>query len=113
MIRCRNYKNYNSKQICEELNQKNFDGVYCSSEPRKAWEILKHILKETMLTPFIMKRIKGSNKVPADRNIKEQMNDRDRLIRPGNIGGRYHPRGEKFSYGFLRWYTIGIYETKS
>ena len=83
MIRCRNYKNYNSKQICEELNQKNFDGVYCSSEPKKAWEILKRILKETIdnHAPFIMKRIKGKQSPWLTETIKEQMNDRDRLMR--------------------------------
>ena len=56
--------------------------------------------------------IKHFDDVPSFVILKKHINTFFRPNRPGNNGDRYHPRGEKCSYGFLRWYTIRIYETQ-
>ena len=83
LIKCRNYAKYTAEAINNDLKQANWNTVYNSNCPNKAWCFLKSILVETLdrHAPYISKRVKGRSCPWLDANIKSEMNSRDKLLR--------------------------------
>ena len=82
-VKCRNYKNYDAKKVCEELNDKNWNTLYNISDTNCAWNYLKNILRETidLHAPIITKRVKGISSPWLTEITKREMNIKDKLLR--------------------------------
>ena len=82
-IKCRDYSNYNHEAMQKELKETDFSSVYSEKNPKKAWNSLKSILTNVFdnYAPVISKRVKGKTSSWLARDIKKEMNDRDKLHR--------------------------------
>ena len=82
-ITCRNYAKYDKEAINVSLSCENWDAIYNSKCPEKAWEIMKAILVRTLdqWAPFVTKRVKGDDCPWLNDLIKKEMNTRDKLMR--------------------------------
>ena len=82
-IVCRNYTQYDSDTVNDHLANENWDIVYKSTCPEKAWYYVKSILIKTLdrCAPYITKRVKGRTCAWLDNGIKKEMNTRDQLMR--------------------------------
>ena len=78
VITCRNYKSYNPDVINEELRCTNWNDVYSSFCPSKAWDKMKSILLKSLdkHAPWITKRVNpillggGGYSPPSDIFLK-------------------------------------------
>lgn len=82
-ITCRNYKSYDSHRLCEELNNTDWSSGYSSTCVNSAWSLMKNILQSSFNTyaPKIVKRVKGWHCPWLSNDIKNHMNERDKLLR--------------------------------
>ena len=90
VITCRNYKSYNPDIINEELRCTNWNVVYSSFCPSKAWDKMKSILLTSLdkHAPWIIiKRFKGKTCPWLDSDVKREMNHRDQLLRKSRKSG--------------------------
>ena len=75
VITCRNYKSYNPDVINEELCCMNWNDVYSSFCPSKAWDKMKSILTSLdKHAPWIIKCVKGKTCPWLDSDVKQEMN---------------------------------------
>ena len=71
-------------KLCKnELRDTDFSSVLAENNANKAWNSLKEILINVFNThaPMISKRVKGKKSPWLDRDIKTEMNNRDKLYR--------------------------------
>lgn len=82
-INCRDYKNYDPKQVNNELSTADWDNLYQIKNVNKAWRYLKDILCSTIdkHAPPIVKRVKGKSSCWITPELKHEMNRRDSLHR--------------------------------
>ena len=82
-ITCRDYRNYDSSSLRNDLKGDCFQAVYTEDNPNKAWNLFKNIVTEkfNLHAPLISKRIKGKISPWLNRDIKKEMNSRDALQR--------------------------------
>ena len=79
IVKCRDYSNYST----EELQETDFSTVYSEQNPNQAWISLKFILLNifNLHAPLISKRVKGKKSPWLTRELKNEMNNRDKLHR--------------------------------
>ena len=82
-IYSRNYKNYNTNVIKNELRNLNWEHVTSCRDSNICWQYIKDILLKYADThaPLTKKTIKGKPCPWLTEEIKKQMNDRDGLLR--------------------------------
>ena len=82
-IYSRNYKNYNTNVIKNELRNVNWERVTNCRDSNICWQYIKDILLKCADThaPLTKKTIKGKPCPWLTEEIKKQMNDRDGLLR--------------------------------
>ncbi|MEM6812713.1 MAG: reverse transcriptase family protein, partial [Pseudomonadota bacterium] len=83
LIRCRDYSKYNPEDLRNDLRETNFDAVFSDSNPNTAWNNFQSILRTTFdrHAPFISKKVKTEKSAWLNRELKQQMNQRDALQR--------------------------------
>ena len=82
-INCRDYKNYDPKQVNNDLSTADWNKLYQIKNINNAWEYLKDILCSTIdiHAPPIVKRVKGKRSPWITPELKREMNRRDSLHR--------------------------------
>ena len=83
-ITCRDYSNYNPADLRNDfVDDACFTTVYNDKNPDSAWNSLKNILSDTFNrhAPLINKRVKAKKSPWINREIKNEMNIRDALLR--------------------------------
>ena len=106
-IKCRNFTRYDANTVCKELHGIQYNNLYTLDCPEKAWHYLKSILVTTLdkYTPYISKRVKGKTCPWLNANVKNEMNDRDRLLR---IARKSNREIDWSSYKRKRNYVINL-----
>lgn len=81
-VTCRDYKNYNHRQINNELKLIDWSYVYNNSNVNSAWIYMKTIINGIYLNyaPVITKRVKGKPAPWLTVELKQLMNERDGLL---------------------------------
>ena len=82
-IKCRDYSNYDYRKLRNDMQQETFNTVYAEENPNTAWKNLKQILllHFNKHSPFLNKKVKGIKSPWITREIKTEMNKRDKLQR--------------------------------
>ena len=83
IIKCRDYSNYSVQDIQKTLEVTVFTSVYSEKNPNKAWIFFKLILLNifNIHAPLISKRVKGKKSPWLTRDVKNEMNLRDKFHR--------------------------------
>ena len=83
LIKCRNYRKYNPKEMTEDLRKQNWYPVLNSSNVNEAWNKMKNIVLEVFdkHAPRIMKKVRGKLAPWLTDDVKKLMNERDKLLR--------------------------------
>eukprot|EP00794_Sanderia_malayensis_P004093 gene4093-4647_t len=82
-ITCRNYRNYDSDKMSEDLRNSDWLRVLNYVEVNKAWGYMKDILSGVFNkhTPKIQKIVKGKVAPWLNEGVKRLMNERDKVLR--------------------------------
>ncbi|XP_057305372.1 uncharacterized protein LOC130642299 [Hydractinia symbiolongicarpus] len=82
-IKCRDYSNYNSGELSRDLSNENWDSVYAERNPNNARDTLRDIVSRNFKkhAPNITIKVKGKKSPWLTRDIKSEMNYRDRKFR--------------------------------
>ena len=83
IVKCRDYSNYSTEELQKTLQETDFSTVYSEQNPNQAWISLKFILLNifNLHAPLISKRVKGKKSPWLTRELKNEMNNRDKLHR--------------------------------
>ena len=86
-IRCRNYTNYNPVSFCGDLKHENFDQLYSETCINSAIEKFNHGVSRCIEkhAPVVKKRVKGRLCPWLTKELKRDMNHRDKLIRRARL----------------------------
>ena len=81
-IRCRNYTNYNPVSFCKDLEQQDFDQLYFEKCMNSALEKFIHGVSRCIdkHAPVVKKRVKGCFCPWLSKELKREMNLRDKLL---------------------------------
>ena len=108
-ITCRDYRKYNPQDLCNDLNNKDWSSVYDSTCPNSAWTKMKEILTNTFTShvPSITKRVKGRYCPWLTEEIKQHLNERDKLLRKArksksHIEWKKYKRKKNYCNNFVR-----------
>lgn len=82
-IKCRNYSSYNPENLKRELTENLFEPLYQMNDVNNAWLFLRDVLTHSFNrhAPTITKRVKGSFAPWLNSDLKQLMNNRDKLLR--------------------------------
>ena len=83
-LTCRNYTNYNPKEMSKDLNSDPlWDPLYSMTDVNQVWHFIKSILVSTFNkhAPIIEKNVKGRICPWLTRDIKIFLNERDQSLR--------------------------------
>ena len=85
---CRSYSNYVPSQFCEDLQSANFKHAFTSTCVNKAWQNIKEILHHYVNkhAPLVSKNVKGRLSPWITKDVKSEMNLRDRLLSKKHAG---------------------------
>ena len=83
LIKCRDYRKYNPKEMTEDLRKQNWYPGLNSSNVNEAWNKMKNIVLEVVdkHAPRIMKKVRGKLAPWLTDDVKKLMNERDKLLR--------------------------------
>ena len=82
-IRCRNYTNYNPVSFCGDLKHENFNQLYSETCIKSALEKFNRGVSQCIEkhAPVVKKRVKGRLCPWLTKELKREMNHRDKLLR--------------------------------
>jgi hypothetical protein len=82
-IKCRNYSKYNPEELKRDLSSHIIAPLYHINEVNQAWSFLREIITTCFNrhAPMITKRVKGSYCPWLTQDIKQLMNQRDKILR--------------------------------
>ena len=86
-ILCRNYANYNPALFCEDIKSEGFEEIYSKTCINSALEKFNSILNRNIdkHAPVIKKRVKGRLCPWLTKDLKKELNHRDKLLRRARI----------------------------